>query len=147
MGHIAADWPHVEEAMISVLAELLGGGRGTPAHQIFRSIVNAKARIDVMRNLLEMAEINKNREIYFDEVIDEFKSLNDKRNEYMHNIWMSYNNGDAYLCKASPSVLGYLMDSTRKVPLKELKDVNARMITLIRKIYLEMHEHKNTDIE
>jgi hypothetical protein len=66
IGHLAASWPHVEEAVMRVLASLLGDTHTAPARQVFRSIVSERARIDVMRAILEKGEWNRKRDQWYD---------------------------------------------------------------------------------
>jgi hypothetical protein len=46
-GRMASLWPHIEDGMIDVLTELLGGNAELPSRQIFRSIVSPQTRIKV----------------------------------------------------------------------------------------------------
>jgi hypothetical protein len=71
-GRMASLWPHIEDRMIDVLTELLGGNSELPSRQIFRSIVSAQARIKVMRSLLQRTELNDKKDKIYDEVINEF---------------------------------------------------------------------------
>jgi hypothetical protein len=76
IGHIVTEWPVLEEAMITVMAALLGDIFDAPARQVFRSLNSERVRLTVMRSLLHDAHINKDKGAIYDEVLDEFASLN-----------------------------------------------------------------------
>lgn len=86
-------WPHLEEVMIDLFGELLTGDPDRPAdplysgRQIFRTIINASTRINVMRTLLEKTPVNSNKPALFDEILDEYNRLNTVRNDYVHGLW------------------------------------------------------------
>jgi hypothetical protein len=62
VGQIAAYWVAVEEEMIELLRDLIGGGKELPARQIFRSIVSNDARRKLLVALLEQAPINRTKD-------------------------------------------------------------------------------------
>src|SRR5688572_20568290 len=76
LGQLAAQWPHVEEAMIDILHELLGGSGGLPTRQIFRSIPNNAAREKLMTALLELGEVNQKKDVTYEGIISRFHGLN-----------------------------------------------------------------------
>src|SRR4051812_43667581 len=49
LGQIATFWPHVEEAMIVLMRDLLGGSTTTPARQIFQALIPTRVRADSFR--------------------------------------------------------------------------------------------------
>lgn len=120
--------------MIGVLGVLMGTEwHRSPARQVFRSIVNARDRINVMRSLLEDARINQDRGPEFDAVIDEFASLNSSRNRYAHGLFWVRNDGKIVLQETSPIESAVLLSDPAEVPLNELKNVATRMDKLYRR--------------
>ena len=87
VGQIVALWPHIDEGMVHVFRELLGVTDETPVRAAFLSIVNAQARVRVLRNLLRQSRANATKGAAFDELIDEYVALNDLRNTYVHGLW------------------------------------------------------------
>ena len=87
IGRLATVWPYVEERMVGLFTELLDIPGKQSGRLIFRSIINQNIRITVMRNLLEKSPHHKDKTAYFDELIDEFASLNVARNTYLHGLW------------------------------------------------------------
>ena len=68
--------------MIYLLDELINGiareqyGLDLSARQIFRSITSQDGRVKLMRNLLETLPHNKSKSLRYDEMINEFASIN-----------------------------------------------------------------------
>jgi hypothetical protein len=92
LGIIISMWPLIEDHMIQVFQSLLSSGpieSHIPARQIYKSIVNAKTRIDIMRNLLEHTPQNAQKGKAYDELLDEFENLNRLRNKYAHALWLT----------------------------------------------------------
>ena len=89
LGQVIAYWPHVEDRMIDILRDLLGGDHNMPARQIFRSILSNAARGKMMTAMLERAPINRNRASFYDDVLTEFAALNSRRNIYLHGLWFT----------------------------------------------------------
>src|ERR1700730_18687698 len=56
-GRNISIWVHVEDLMIGVLQDLLGGGKRAPARQIFHSIVSNQARMNLLRTCLQRSKI------------------------------------------------------------------------------------------
>ncbi len=121
LANIYVAWPHLEDEMISVLDKLLGVERGdlNTARLIFTSLVNQKVRIDVMRDLLEGSWHNRDKDEIYDEILNEFKKLNELRNKYVHGKWWTHENGDTYL--QSDNSLSFRYAQPRKVTKKELQ--------------------------
>ncbi|MCW5698765.1 MAG: hypothetical protein KIT00_02875 [Rhodospirillales bacterium] len=132
LGEIASLWPHVEDVMIAVLGDLAGADRDA-ARKIFRSIVNQKARIDVMRALLERSRINRTKSGDYDAIIDEFKALNDERNKYVHGFWMTHkDSGRVFFDEISDA---HLVMARREIKGPEMQRIIDRMENLIWRVY------------
>jgi hypothetical protein len=121
--------------MIRILSALLKRGEPTPARQIFRSVVNQQIRLRIMRTLLEQTEQNRALDTAYDEVIDEFDSLNGLRNKFLHGLWWTHTESGRVFF-AEPSLDEFSFLDQREVKKKELETTLRRMATLTRRIYL-----------
>lgn len=138
LGSILASWPHLEEAMIHFMSDLMGTERHVaPARQVFRSVVSSEARIAIMRSLLEEAEINRDKDSSYDEILDEFASLNRVRNSYAHGLWWTSQDDKklVWLQETSTDPFASLFGKERRVTLKELVGITQRIGALFDKIY------------
>lgn len=143
VGAILTTWSWLEEAMISVMASLLSADKSTaPARQIFRSVVSAEARIKILKNLLEKGRHNISKSTFYDEVIDEFCSLNRARNQYAHGLWITKldKNLKVFLFESSSDDDFMFSSTPRHVSIKELEQTRQNIITLTRRIHLETDE-------
>jgi hypothetical protein len=140
LGAIASRWPQVEELMTNVLGDLLGvTGSNIPLRQLYRSIVNAKIRIDILRNLLQRTQRNADKGPEYDELIDEFAAVNKLRNKYLHGLWSTHQQtGATYF--AEPSTDDFIFLTSRKIEVDELEAVlirvnglHERFVTMLRK--------------
>ena len=138
LGKITACWPHVEEQMICILRDLVAGHAQVPARQIFRSIISEAVRIKIMTSLLEHSPVNANKGKFYDEIISIFRVLNKKRNEWVHGLWWTRNDGKMFVTKES--VQDYSYGKGRHVRVREMEILLKKMLTLIDK--LRLHEQK-----
>lgn len=118
--------------MIIILEDLLGGGPGVPARQIFRSIVSNEARKKVMLGLLERAQINRSKDRFYDDIIAEFYSLNGIRNDYIHGLWATHESGRVFLTVESVDDFHFL--AAREVKSTDLEATIEQMHKLNRKL-------------
>jgi hypothetical protein len=133
LGQIASYWVLVEEKMIEILRDLLGGGKEVPARQIFRSMVSNDARRKLLLTLLEQAPINRDKDGFYDDVIEKFQRLSRRRNTYIHGLWQTYqDNRTAYLSARSTDEFHFI--DIRKVPVSELEATVRDMDALYRQI-------------
>lgn len=135
VGRIATMLPQIEETMIDFLGLLLGGNH-MPSRQIFRAIIGEEIRIKVLRSLLEHASINKDKGQEFDEVIDLFASVKNKRNTLVHGLWYTHESGRAFIAEPTTEHSFAFFD-TREVrkaelleDLKRMGDLNIRAMAL-----------------
>ena len=122
----------LEEQMIGVFAKLMGADHSAPVREVFRSIINQREKIKMMRHLLERLERNASLPPYYDFIIDEFERLNAARNGFVHGLWWN-SADDSYLSKTEPGNHPF-HSVTRKVKPKELQshlDAMARLSDLI----------------
>jgi hypothetical protein len=119
--------------MIEILRDLSGGDQKLPARQIFRSIISNQAREKLLITLLERAEINREKEPFYDDVIRAFHNLNKRRNKYVHGFWQTYEDGETVYLSAE-SVDDFHFLTARRVPIKELEKTIHDMDTLGQKL-------------
>jgi hypothetical protein len=131
-GNMATRWPHIEDLMIGVFTELLGGDASLPTRQIYRSIISPQSRIKVLRSLLQRTELNQRKDPIYDEVIDEFSSLNDQRNTYLHGLWHTHESGRVFFIEASQDEMSIFQN--REVHLNEIDEFIDRLDALENRI-------------
>lgn len=143
VGRVTTLWPRVEEAMIRVTASLLGDDMASsPARQVFRSVVSTEARIGIMRSLLEEARINAAKGRFYDDIIDEFASINKMRNKYVHGLWTTnVDKVTVYLSETTTEEDAGIFSKPRLVPLSEVQGVVDRCGKLIGRVLLELEKH------
>jgi hypothetical protein len=125
LGRIATYWPHVEDAMVMVLHDLIGRVDFFVARQIFRSIIANEARRKVMTALLEKTALNRNKPQAYDDILHEFYKLNGTRNDYVHGLWFTFEDGRVYLAEQLPEELN--LASAHLIDIKDIRAVQARM--------------------
>jgi hypothetical protein len=130
VGDILTVWPHVEERMVPVFAELLGLEFPGPARLVFRSIVNHKARADIMRAMLQKSPEHVATSQSFDKAIDEFDKLADIRNGYAHGLWYTHEDGMRVFLEEETRTYFTFMQK-RRVTETELKNVHTRINELL----------------
>jgi len=126
LGAICGIWSHVEEAMIEFFAFLLGDTQ--TARPILRSIVNQKARLAVMRGVLQNSPENIARSGDCDLLLDEFGSANKMRNAYIHGLWSNHGNGKTYI--REPKEDYWEFSGLREVSVPELDAFIKRLYDL-----------------
>lgn len=147
LAYFISDYGHLEEHMVDVLASLMSENihnAKRDANVIFRSIVNARDRIKVMRNLLQESTNNKLKSSFYDDVINQFSSLTATRNEYVHGLWWTHNETQrVFLVSPEPSYFPAFF-SRREINDNELKNNINRLRELDMRILRELHlQHKN----
>lgn len=127
IGVIASTWPHIEDQMLQIFSTLLNVERSdTPVKQLYYSIVSARTRIEIMKNMLQNSWHNLKKGEEYDELLKEFSSLNALRNKYVHGLWVTHENGDTYLTECNIDELSFVTN-TRKVSYKELQQSLERL--------------------
>jgi hypothetical protein len=136
VGHVVVQWAHLEEEMIAVMASLLGDINTSPARQVFRSLTSEQARLKVMRSLLHEAKSNISKSKYYDEVIDEFASLNKIRNSYVHGLWYTHSTGKVLIAEVRSDEES-TFDRKKPISLNQVKHTLRRIIELSRTVGLQ----------
>ena len=137
LGQMALFWPQVEDAMIDVFEDLIGGPRGVPSRLIFKSLINPQTWIKVLTTLLQRAPINAKKSEVYDEVIREFTALNKVRNDYLHGLWETREDNTTVVATLSLDD-DYFLDQ-RTVAFAEVKSIFDRMQSLRAIIRMKLH--------
>lgn len=125
LGMLAADFVHLEEKMADILSVLLGTTDVEMSGYVLRAIKSPRGRVDLLKNLLELAPANKNRPESFDDAISEFWNLNLARNDYIHGEWWSHAEGRTFISIFDPHGLGFF--TAREIKKEELQAVRERI--------------------
>jgi len=123
--------------MIEIVQDLLGGNRAMPSRQIFYGMI-AAARIKVLRSILEEGPLNATKDDFYDKTIDEYKSLNKIRNDYIHGLWYTHASGRLFISERTTDDLHFM--EQREVELKEIEKFILRMGAFVQTI--RRHSHK-----
>jgi hypothetical protein len=86
-AEIMTGFVYLEDRMASTLAVLLGSPDEIAAAYVLRAIKSPAARVDVMKELLEGAPINRRLGGEYDHIIREFRTISKERNRYAHGRW------------------------------------------------------------
>jgi hypothetical protein len=141
VGIIVSRWAHLEERMIEILSLLISDVGLAPARQIFRSVNSTHARIEIMRSLLQEAATNMGKGPLYDEIIKEFESLTDERNNYVHGLWWTNDKGRVLRANPSETRDTILILDAHPVTLKQAKHVVSRMAALHHLINLAVSQN------
>lgn len=132
VGQLATLWPQVEELMAFIFTALLGITDRGVGRITFRTIVNQKIRIDLMRAALKKAPAHKNTSPDLDDLIDEFTAINGLRNRYVHGLWYTLEEDQRVYLEEETSAYAFL--DAREVKIDELDAVLLRMGELSRRL-------------
>lgn len=132
---LVSEFTHLEYAMERVMARLLGTVDNTASH-VMRSIVSAKARVDLMKLLLERSRLNAAKPDSFDAIIDEFWNINQARNRYVHARYQT-NDGTGQVYVIFPNKDPLVVDDAamKEFNLPEMASVRLRISKLWSQIY------------
>jgi hypothetical protein len=117
-------WVHVEDLMIGVLQDLLGGKR-TPARQIFHSVISNKVRTELLRVCLQRSKINAKKTDIYEMMILQFSKLNSKRNTFLHGLWYTHESGRVFLSESAVDDFHYF--NSREVKIEEFEEMDKEM--------------------
>lgn len=87
LGVLVVRFSHAEEHLIDILRILIGSEDSGVARQIFRSVAGDKARLEIIRGLLERTIRNAKRTRDFDDALKAFEVVKNKRNRFVHGLW------------------------------------------------------------
>lgn len=138
---IVTEFEHLEMNMSMVLAFLLGMIDEDSAGYVLRAISTTNARIQVMRDLLEKAPVNKATEDKYDEILAAFDAVRGERNGYVHGLWQtSLPSRRVYWLRRAEH--GYWFFDLEHLPLSKLKD----LLTRIRKLNVRVITEVKIDL-
>jgi hypothetical protein len=156
-GSIISSWVHLEEEMIDVVNLLVfvdhdirraaaTKTRGhMPGRQIFRSISANGVRTKMMRNLLGQFLGNYTKNSLYDDVISEFQCLVNLRNDWLHGLWWTLEDGRVFL--QVENVNEFSFSSKKEVKKEALEDFIKRsnkITKLIREINIKEYNTSET---
>jgi hypothetical protein len=157
-GTLMSDWVHIEEAMVDLMDILvlpdvdlrLAAGqkarRFLPGQQIFRSMSANGVRAQMMQNLLchYPGNSEKKQDPIYKRVISEFQSLVNLRNDYLHGLWWTKDNGTVYLQTENLELTFY--NRKRRIPKTDFESFIARGRQLTRDIEaIQLKEYRVSD--
>jgi hypothetical protein len=141
---LVSEFTHLEFAMERILGVLLRVDDATAAH-VMRSIVSAKARIEMMQAVLERARHTATYPKEFDEILVEFSGINRERNHLVHARWYTdTNTGTVYIIRPNDDPLLLDMQAMTEIKESDLKVIRDRIIELWKKISFELAKHYET---
>jgi hypothetical protein len=110
LAAVVSAFEHLEAQMSDVLAALFGTDESMTAGYVLRAIKSPRARRTVMRDLLEKAPRNVAADEFFDDVIDRYEDVANRRNQLVHGLWYSEveGSGRTLLAKSNPHGLAVL---------------------------------------
>jgi len=147
LGTIASTWSRIEDSMIHIFSDILNIDfhSGVAVRQVYFSIVNARTRIDIMKNALERNPRNISKDREYDDILDKFGALSKRRNDYIHGLWMTHESGDVYVVIDSKEE--YFLNGARKIGAEELKECIKNMNELQSKIIELINKIINSKLE
>lgn len=143
---LVTEFTHLEHFMEKFAAHVLGTDDDTASH-IMRSIISAKARIELLTSALERARRNQNKSIEFDKVIEEFLTLNKIRNDYVHARYVTNaHSGEVKWVtpKSDPLLLNFA--AYKPFDLDKMKEYRKRISNLIGKIFQVVADDLNATL-
>jgi hypothetical protein len=111
LGHLVAYWPNVEDRMIYVFHELIHGAPSDDTIQIqntrliFQAVGSQHLRLKMMKDALERGTQNIEKPDVFDEIIREFREINEIRNRYAHGVWFASEGAQRYTLVGREGIL------------------------------------------
>jgi hypothetical protein len=139
---VMTSFTSLEQRMASVLAVLLGNSDTVAAAFILDAIKSPSGRIDVMKDLLERAPINKKLGGEYDRILREFRQISVERNTYAHGRWWTD-------FRRKETILDETDDPTehlhvrRKVTAADLNALDDRML----KLHIAIHDGPEAELK
>ena len=127
LGASIIQWSHAEENMVRVFQELINADTGAiPVREVFFSITSAPLKINILRKLLQRSSFNADKDDDYDVLINEYEKLSKVRNDLVHGLWWTHEDGGVYLSKSDTT--GFSLTDAKEVKLEELEDIAKRII-------------------
>ena len=129
IGQLAAAWGHLDEALADILYDLLGHDYKLPLRQVYRSIVSPEARIAMLSTLLEKTELNQSKSRWYDDVLTEFRTLKSTRNDFLHDLWWTFEDGRMFISKIEADAHSFI--AVEKLRLVRSTTSSRKYTTLV----------------
>jgi hypothetical protein len=134
---LVTEFTYVERAMDRVFSRLLGTDVQT-ASQLCQRILSASARAQMMKTLLHHSRHNAEKGPVYDEIIAEFEAVSALRNQYVHGLWETDDDGELYVVKPreDPYALGTLV--AKRFDRQEMIATRKRVLDLWVRIHRDI---------
>lgn len=151
LADVVSEFVHLESKMVRVLAALLGMKKADRAGYIWRSVMSPRGRIDMLRTLLQQSPENMEMPDAYDRIINDFDSINARRNDFVHGQWFTRTSDRAmWLAKLNTDPHGLGWFAAKPIKIDELKTLARDMRSLTKLInqsvqpnfwYVQNEEH------
>lgn len=139
---IVTGFVYLEERMASVLAVLLGASDAIASGYVLQAIKSPSGRIDVMKELLERAPINKKLGDEYDHIIREFRAISAQRNLLAHGKWWTdFRTNETILDETEDPNIS--LHVRRVVTVEELELLDKRIFAL----HVAIHKGPEAELE
>ena len=133
LGHIIAEWNGIESMLCFIFSWLLSAENSEWAVDVFYSLSNNTARLDILEAVAKKALANRPESSKFETLLEDARSILSRRNEYAH---ASYESDD----KNRVRLLRFRYDlnsqkGSRVLHLKELEEMVSDMCALSERIF------------
>jgi hypothetical protein len=123
---IVTEFNAVETRMPNILSVLLGMPDSRSAGYVYRAIINAGARLQVMKAVLEKAPNNAERGDEYDDVLKEFGAIRLRRNNYVHGLWYTQEKTNKVFLSVKDEH-GFAFFDAKEEPIKNLQELLDRI--------------------
>ena len=121
-----------------VFGRIVGVDNAAPK-LILRQVQSPSMKIKLMQAVLERTPHNRETPEIYNEIIDEFSFVNDRRNQYVHGKWETCDEtGKLYLTRPNDDPYGYDTLISEEFDLAEMIETRLRLLNLWTKIYREV---------
>lgn len=143
LGAIAVEFQALENSMHLLLAALIGGeadyGQNCEkARLIYQNLKPSSARLGLMRQLLAVAPWNNDKGEEYDAILNEFQSVSEDRNKFIHGSWMTRKSDSKVLIREKEG-FGSPFLGCRDVPVDELDALVNRIGALHSRIFHDLY--------
>lgn len=141
IGQLAAAFSHLDEALCRIFCDLMGDTHNLPLREIYRSVISPNGRVQMLRTLLETTDLNRLKSNWYDNVLADFSDLKAIRNDYLHGLWWTFEDGRLFFAKPTPDSLS--LHNWREVSTAEVEKVITRIHKLTNRIITTSHDERN----
>lgn len=123
----------LENAMSRLLAVLLNDQDALTGGYVWRAIINAKTRADLMVHLLEASPHNQLLGLAYDNAISDYRRVAKARNELAHGYWKTHDSGTCYVTKQDQD--GDYFNFAEPVTPEEVEAINDDILELTGRVH------------